>query len=232
LEIQGQRDSETLACVLQPITFDSYRKLLYREWEIVNENMVDELSDGRIGYIHIQGMSRRELRKFEREFLSEFFDKDALIVDVRFNPGGFIHEDLFNILDRNPFGFAGYRDAPRVMQPSHAFLKPKALLINARSGSDAEIFPAGWRALGLGPVIGIDTAGAVIGTSGFRLVDGTWVRLPIEGWYELDGRNLEASGTPPDIYVDVKPGELRMGVDAQLAKAVEVLMAELAGAGG
>jgi tricorn protease len=100
-------------------------------------------------------------------------------------------------------------------------------LINASSGSDAEIFPAGWRKLGLGPVIGIDTAGAVIGTNGFTLVDGTSVRLPLVGWYELDERNLELSGTKPDIWQDVNPDELAAGRDAQLELAVETLLGKL-----
>jgi len=227
LQVQGAQGQDSRDVALKPIAYGAYQNLLYREWEIANEQRVAELSGGRIGYIHIRGMSRRELRKFEREFFSEFFDKDALIVDVRFNPGGWIHEDLFSLLDRNPFAFASHRDSPRTMQPARAFNKPKALLINARSGSDAEIFPSGWRTLGLGPIIGIDTAGAVIGTGGFTLVDGTWVRLPLEGWWDLNGRNLEQSGTPPDIYIDVDPAELRAGRDAQLDKAVEVLLAEL-----
>lgn len=232
LQVQGEEGQDAREVVLKPITYGAYQRLLYREWELANEKRVDDLSDGRIGYIHIRGMNQRELRKFEREFFSKFFDKDALIVDVRFNPGGWLHEDLYNLLDRNPFAFASHRDSPRTMQPPRAFNKPKALLINARSGSDAEIFPAGWRTLDLGPIVGIDTAGAVIGTGGFRLVDGTWVRLPMEGWWELTGRKLENSGTPPDVYVDVDPAELRAGRDAQLDKAVEVLMAELDKGGG
>ena len=173
-------------------------------------------------------MSQGELAKFEREFYSDCLDKDALIVDVRFNPGGFIHEELFNDLSRNPFGFAGHRDAEPVLQPHRAFDKPKALMINARCGSDSEIFPAGWRQLKLGPIIGIDTAGAVIGTSGFDLLDGTYVRLPLEGWWDINKRNLERSGTPPDVYQDVTPDELAAGKDAQLEKTVQVLLDELA----
>jgi len=217
----------TREVVLKPITYGDYQELLYREWEKANEDRVSQLSGGRIGYIHIRSMSGGELHKFEREFYSEMMDRSALIVDVRFNPGGFIHEPLFDMLDRNPFGFNAPRGGEKIRQPARVFDKPKALLINARSGSDAEIFPAGWRQLGLGPVIGVDTSGQVIGTSGFQLIDGTWVRLPIEGWWELSGRNLETSGTPPDIYVDVSPDELRSGTDAQLEKAVAVLLEKL-----
>ena len=223
----GQKAAGEREVVLKPITYGDYQELLYREWEKANEDRVAEVSGGRIGYIHIRGMNGGELRKFEREFFSEMLDKDALLVDVRFNPGGHIHEQLFDLLDRNPFGFNAPRGAARVRQPARVFDKPKALLINARSGSDAEIFPSGWRALGLGPVVGIDTAGAVIGTSGFNLIDGTWVRLPVEGWWELDGRNLETSGTKPDVYIDVDPNELRDGKDAQLEQAVALLLEQL-----
>ena len=219
--------AEPREVVIKATSFDSYLRLLYREWEIANEELVDELSGGRIGYIHISGMNRGELYKFEQEFFSEVMDKDALIVDVRFNPGGFIHEQLFDLLDRNVFGWVHDQRGEMVQQPGRVFDKPKALLINARSGSDAEIFPAGWRTLGLGPVIGIETAGAVIGTTGFSLIDGTYVRLPVNGWYELDGRNLELTGTPPDIEVDVHPDELKAGKDAQLERAVEVLLLQL-----
>jgi tricorn protease len=218
---------ETREEVIKATSYGGYQSLLYREWELANEQKVDELSAGRIGYIHIAGMNRREWSKFEREFYSELFDKDAIVIDVRFNGGGWLHEDLFEALDRNVFGMAGPRGAERVVQPAGAFKKPKALLINARSYSDAEIFPAGWRALGLGPIVGIDTGGAVIGTTGFTLIDGSWVRLPVEGWWELDGRNLETSGTPPDYYLDVHPDELKDAYDAQLVKAVELLLAEL-----
>jgi tricorn protease len=221
-------DAPQREVVIKPIPYSEYQDLLYREWERANEARVKELSNGRIGYIHIRGMSHGELDKFQRELFSELLDKDALLIDVRFNPGGFIHEELFDALDRNPFGYAAERDAPQVLQPARAFLKPKALLINARSGSDAEIFPAGWRALGLGRIVGIDTAGAVIGTSGFDLLDGTSVRLPEEGWWSLDKKNLEQGGTPPDVYVDVTPDELAAGKDAQLDKAVAVLLKELA----
>lgn len=224
---EGATETAPREVVLKPVPYSAYQELLYREWELANEKTVSDLSGGRIGYIHIRGMNGGELSKFERELYSDLLDKDALIVDVRFNPGGFIHEELFADLDRRYYGFSNQRDAPQTEQPARAFRKPKALLINGRSGSDAEIFPSGWKTLGLGPVIGVATSGQVIGTTGFSLVDGTGVRLPIEGWWGLDQRNLELSGTPPDIYLDVTPDGLEAGHDAQLEKAVAVLLEEL-----
>jgi tricorn protease len=224
---EGSPLSSMREVVLKPTTYDEYQVLLYREWELNNERTVSKLSGGRIGYIHINSMSGGELAKFERELFSELLDKEALIVDVRFNPGGYIHDQLFSALDGKSYGYCVPRDAPPSLQPSRVFLKPRAVLINARSASDAEIFPTGWREMGFGPVIGVDTAGAVIGTTGFSLIDGTAVRLPINGWWGLDRHNLENAGTPPDMYVDVTPDELQQGKDAQLETAVQVLLDEL-----
>jgi tricorn protease len=227
VRLRVSRGGQEHDALLKATSWSDYQGLLYQEWQNANKATVKRLSHDRIGYIHINSMSQEELTKFKREFFSEVWDKDALIVDVRFNPGGNIHEDLFDLLDRQPFGWNVPRDSQWTEQPSHAWLKPKALLINARCGSDAEIFPSGWRTQKFGPIIGTPTAGMVIGTSGFSLVDGTFVRLPLEGWYELNGRNLETQPTPPDIAVDVDPNALHSGDDAQLARAVDVLLNQL-----
>jgi tricorn protease len=228
LRIRKQGTGDELDLLIKCASWGQYQSLLYREWEVLNEQMVERLSEGRIGYIHIAGMSQSELRKFERELFSEVLDKDALIVDVRFNGGGNIHEQLFDLLDRNHFSWSVPREAAWRIQPARSFNKPKAVLMNARSASDAEIFPSGWRTLGFGPVIGVATPGAVIGTSGFTLVDGSSVRLPYVGWYDLDGRNLETIGTQPDVEVVLDPNTLHRGEDAQLETAVRLLLEELA----
>jgi tricorn protease len=98
---------------------------------------------------------------------------------------------------------------------------------NERSGSNAEMFPAGFRALGLGKVIGVPTAAAVIGTGSYTLLDGSTIRTPGTGVWTVDGENMENWGVPPDVYVDNLPGDFLKGRDAQLEKAVEVLRAEL-----
>jgi tricorn protease len=102
------------------------------------------------------------------------------------------------------------------------------LLINERSASDAEIFPWGFRKLGLGKVVGVPTWGGVIGTGGTSLANGAWLRLPYVGWYTYEGKNLENYGVEPDIRVENHPeDDATWAADAQLDKAVSLLLEEL-----
>jgi C-terminal processing protease CtpA/Prc len=100
-------------------------------------------------------------------------------------------------------------------------------LIDQNSYSDAEIFPAGFRALKLGKIVGVPTPGYVIGTYGGRLVDGTQIRLPSWGWYTADGKNMENLGIPPDITVENTPEDIAAGRDRQLETAVQTLLREV-----
>ena len=109
-------------------------------------------------------------------------------------------------------------------EPLGVWQKPLVLLINERCYSDAEIFPEGWKQLGLGPVVGETTYGAVIGTSDVTLVDGTGFRIPATGWYTLTGKNLENSGVQPDIHVPELPSDAGQNIDRQLEAAAAAIM--------
>ena len=100
---------------------------------------------------------------------------------------------------------------------------------NERSASDAEMFPAGFKAFGLGRVVGVPTMGAVIGTGEYTLLDGSTISTPDRGVWTTTSQNMENDGVPPDVYVDNLPGDFLRWRDAQIEKAVEVLKAELAG---
>ena len=108
------------------------------------------------------------------------------------------------------------------------FYGPMVVMQNERSASDAEMFPAGFKALGLGKVVGVPTMGAVIGTGSYTLLDGSAIRTPGSGVWTSTGQNMENYGVPPDVYVDNTPDDFLKGRDAQVEKAVEVLKAELA----
>ncbi len=214
---------------IKPVDRGQWLNLIYEDWVEKRKRKVEELSGGRIGYIHIQAMSQSELRKFEREFYAEVVGKkDALIIDVRFNGGGRIHDELLSILKRRLYALEQYRGTPPFTQPFQVWQKPTIVLINEFSASDAEIFPKAFRDLGLGKLVGVPTYGGVIGTYNVTLIDGsTFFRVPVTGWRTLDGVNLENYGVKPDIYVEHTPEDNAEDRDLQLEVAVKELLKSL-----
>jgi tricorn protease len=209
-----------------PISAMQFGTLQYDKWVDDREALVDKLSGGEVGYLHIRQMNEPSLRKFERD-LARQHDKKALIIDQRFNPGGGIDQELLEILEQRQYQYTKVRDSVTVTRPLRGFFGPKVVMENERSTSDAEVFPDGFRTLHLGKVVGVTTYGAVIGTGAYQLMDGSTIRTPGSGLWNVNGTNLENYGVPPDIYVDNTPDDFLKGRDAQLEKAVEVLKEEL-----
>jgi len=212
---------------IRPTSLQAQLDLEYEQWVRDNRARVEELSGGRIAYMHIRRMYEDSLKRFQRELFGYAQDYDAAIIDIRYNSGGHIHEELFQLLDRHPFGYSSRGRFPPELQPVEAFLKPKLVIIHEQCISDAEIFPYGFRQLGLGKLLGVQTYGGVIGTWTYQLMDGTWFALPGSGWYTIDMQNMENYGVPPDICVGVAPCSLPRGEDPQLEAAVKELLKEL-----
>jgi len=212
---------------LEPLSGAAQATLEYERWVEGRKAMVDKLSDGQIGYLHIKAMDAPSLAKFQRDLLTNQ-SKKALIIDQRFNGGGGIDQELLQILgQRKAYQSTRGRDSLAFPRPIQAFFGPMVVLQNERSASNAEMFPDGFRALGLGKVIGVPTYGAVIGTGSYRLLDGSSIRTPGFGVYTSKGENMENYGVPPDIHVDNTPADFLAGRDAQIEKAVEVLRGEV-----
>jgi len=215
---------------VEPVNAGGYATLQYKKWVEDRRQMVDRLSGGQVGYLHIRQMNGEALRKFERDLSDNHFKK-ALIIDQRFNPGGGIDEELIEILSQRQYQYVRPRDSVYVTRPQRAFFGPIVVMQNERSTSDAEVFPDGIRTLKLGTTVGVTTYGAVIGTGAFRLIDGGMLRTPGTGLWNIAGQNLENYGVPPDISVDNTPADFLAGRDAQLEKAVEVLKDQIKKAG-
>src|SRR5207244_1103678 len=189
---------------------------------------VDELSNVRIAYIHIRAMDQPSLRKFEKE-IREFRNKEAMIIDQRWNGGGNIEQGLLAILVQLEDQVWVPRGVEASGRPFAGYFGPKVVLQNWRSASNAEMFPAGFRALGLGKVIGTPTMGAVIGTGSYSLIDGSTVRTPGVGVFLADQKrtNMENYGVRPDILVENTPEDNLAGRDRQLETAVQELLKEI-----
>ena len=210
---------------IKGISFSEQSQLRYDDNVLNNYRTVTEMTDGRIGYLHIQAMDGRSLRKFEQDFLAVNVNTDAMIIDVRGNGGGRISHDLVDIIQREHYSFQDTRDWGFGINPnpSRIYQKPIVCLINEDSFSDAEIFGILFRDLNLGPVIGMPTSGSIIGTRQWDLIDGSSMRMPINGWYNINMVKMEPLGAVPDILVPNLPIHILRGEDPQLMRAIDVL---------
>ncbi|MGH8371254.1 MAG: S41 family peptidase [Gammaproteobacteria bacterium] len=195
------------------------------DWIRHNREYVAKASDGKIGYIYLEDMGANGMKQFIDQFYPQI-DKQGLIVDVRFNGGGFIDQMLLERLRRILVGMNTNRQLipatdPPVMSDSY-----KVCLINHYSASDGDIFPYYFRKYGLGPLIGTRTWGGVRGIrGGWPLLDNGYITIPEGSMYGLDSQwVIENHGVDPDIQVDDLPGDLMRGKDAQLDTAVKYIM--------
>jgi tricorn protease len=214
---------------ISPITPQAYSQLRYERWVKDRRDEVEKISGGKVGYLHIQAMDQPSLQKFEKE-IRENRDKKALIIDQRWNGGGNIEQELLAILVQREYQIWQPRGTEPTGRPFAGFFGPKIVLQNWRSASNAEMFPAGFKALGLGKTVGTPTMGAVIGTGSYSLIDGSTVRTPGVGVYLADAKhtNMENYGVQPDIRVENSPEDNLSGKDRQLETAVAELMKGLA----
>jgi tricorn protease len=212
------------------VAHEGTRELMYERWVEHNARRVAELSGGKLGYIHIPSMDEDGLDKFLRALYSDNFDKDAIVLDVRFNGGGYTHDQVLNYLmgrEHTLFRQRDGREGVVADAGDRKWSKPLVLLINNRSYSDAEVFPSAFRTLGLGKLVGQPTAGQVIGTGEVRLIDGSRLRIPRIGVFTPKGVDMDKEGVRPDVLVEPSPDQLAKGIDAQLDKAVEVLQKDV-----
>src|SRR5205814_2760319 len=212
---------------ITPVSATVFGDLQYARWVDDRRDIVTKLSSGEIGYLHSRAMDAPSLRQFQLDLAANRTEK-ALVIDQRFNGGGGIDQELLGILAGRQYQYTLGRDAGIQQPRPQNFYGPMVVMQNERSASDAEMFPAGFKALGLGKVVGVPTMGAVIGTGAYTLLDGSTIRTPASGVWTVTSQNMENYGVPPDVLVDNTPADFFKGRDAQVEKAVEVLKAELA----
>ncbi|NJB85340.1 tricorn protease [Lewinella marina] len=221
------RDGREQAVRVHPWPFARARNLRYDAWVKENQRRVDTLTDRSVAYVHMKNMGGGELDNFLNEMISEGHQRNGLILDLRYNTGGNVHDAVLQFLSQRPYLRWGYREGETTLQPNFTpAAKPIVLLINEQSLSDAEMTAEGFKQLELGTVVGMPTYRWIIFTSGQGLVDGSSYRLPSWGCYTLEGENLEKTGVEPDIQVNNTMLDRLHRRDPQLDKAIELIQAD------
>lgn len=203
--------------------------LRYGDWVAAKRALVDRLSNGRIGYIHVPNTAVEGNRELFKGMLA-YAHKDALIIDDRYNGGGFIPDRMAEMLARKPLNYWKRRGLDPQATPLLSHNGPKAMLTNGLSSSGGDAFPYYFRKLGLGKVIGTRTWGGLIGISGNPgLADGGSLLAATFRFMDTDNRwAVENEGVSPDIEVIDRPELIAAGRDPSIERAVEELQKELA----
>jgi len=201
-----------------------------RQLDMINTNRhkVDQATGGRVGYIYLPDMEGEGLNAFVKQFFPQI-RKEGLIIDVRYNGGGFVDQLIFERLRRILAGMDSARNFASSTIPDVVFNGSLACVTNAYAASDGDIFSYYFKKYHLGPLIGMRTWGGVRGIRGFvPLVDGGYITRPEFSVYGLDSHwVVENYGVAPDIEVDNTPDQVMAGHDPQLEKAIELVMKEI-----
>lgn len=222
----------------------SLRRALYDSWVAERKALTDKYSNGKLGYLHIQGMNWTSFERFERELAASGYGKEGIVIDVRFNGGGWTTDMLMAVLNVRQHSYTVPRGAAEDLSkenkkfketypygerlPLSSWTKPSIALCNQNSYSNAEIFSHAFKTLDMGTLVGTPTFGAVISTGGQGLIDGSFVRMPFRAWYvKATGENMEHGPAVPDVIIDNTPDSKANGDDPQLKKSVEVLLSEM-----
>ncbi len=217
----GARDER-----VRPVKSES--NLRYLDWVESRRALVERLSDGRIGYIHAPNTAAEGNRELFKNFYPQA-RKDALVIDDRYNGGGFIPDRMIELLERKPLNYWARRGIGLSSTPAFAHLGPKAMLTNGYAGSGGDALPYYFRERQLGRIFGTTTWGGLIGLSGTpQLADGGSLSTPSFRFLDLAGNwAVEGVGVDPDVEVVDRPEALARGEDPTLEAAVKYLMEEL-----
>ena len=220
----NEEDGRTVTVV--PLASET--PLRHWSWIEANRKRVDELSDGRVAYVYMVNTALDGYKSFNRYYFSQL-DKEAVVLDERFNGGGAVADYVIDMLDRPLLSYWATRNGKSFATPNASIFGPKVMIINEFAGSGGDAMPLFFRRRGLGKLVGKRTWGGLIGIYDLPiLLDGGIVTAPRMAIFSPDGEwEVENEGVPPDIDVTMTPKLVIAGHDPQLEKAVEVVLAEL-----
>ena len=223
LSLKDPTTGKTWEETVKPISLGEEGQLRYRRWVENCRHLVDSLSGGSVGYVHVRGMNDRSYRTVYEEALGKNGGKDALVVDTRFNGGGWLHDDLATFLNGQKYMTFMPRGQDLGTEPQFKWTKPSIVVMSESNYSDAHMFPYTYKALGIGKLVGMPVPGTGTAVWWERLQNGMVFGIPQVGMVGNDGQYLENQQLEPDIKVPNDPEAVSKGRDQQLEEAVKEL---------
>ncbi len=218
----GSRHSATV----KPGASDS--ELLYQRWVKHNEDVVDSISGGRIGYVHIEGMDSPSFREIYSKLLGKYRNCEAVVVDTRFNGGGWLHNDVALLLSGKEYVRYSPRGRYIGSDPFSQWTKPSVMLVNEANYSDAHGTPYTYQTLGIGKVVGAPIPGTMTAVWWENQIDPTLVfGIPQVTSLDRNGQPLENKQLNPDVVIYNNPADELRGIDTQLIESVKTLLRQI-----
>lgn len=213
---------------LKPITLGEENELLYQRWVENRRKETERLSNGKLGYVHVRGMNDPSMRVVIDEVLGKNLNKEAIVIDTRFNGGGNLHEQLSDFLSGKKYFDIIPHGQTIGYQPQTKWIKPSIVIMGESNYSDAHLFPLAYKLKNLGQTVGMPVPGTGTFVWWETQIDPTLVfGIPQGGWRTPDGKFAENTQLEPDIRVKNEPGLMSKGRDLQLEKAIEELQKTL-----
>ena len=221
----GSNPDEKDAREVTVVPIDTEDRLRRLAWIENNRRKVDELSGGKVAYVHVPNTAGAGYSSFTRYYFAQI-GKQAAIIDERFNEGGQLADYIIDAMRRPLMSRIAMRQGNDWSSPTESIYGPKVMIVNEMAGSGGDALPWYFRKAGIGPLVGKNTWGGLVGIQGYpELIDGGFVTAPRDAIYGLKGDwEVENHGIAPDYDVDLDPAAVRQGHDPQLEKAVEVVM--------
>ena len=214
--------------VVKPISRGAQNDLLYKRWIKRNAQLVDSLSNGRLGYVHIKSMGDASYRDVYADILGKYNLREGIVIDTRFNGGGRLHEDIEILFSGEKYLEQVIRDNVACVMPSRRYVKPSIMVIGEANYSNAHGTPWVYKHKNMGKLVGMPVPGTMSSVTWETLQDNTlYFGLPVIGYRTEEGNYLENSQLEPDIKVKNTPEKLARGIDEQLEAAVKELLKEL-----
>jgi C-terminal processing protease CtpA/Prc len=227
LKVRNSAGADT-EVVVKPISRGAMSDLLYRRWVRRNAATVDSLSNGRLGYVHIESMADPSFREIYADVLGKYNDREGIVIDTRFNGGGRMHEDIEVLFSGEKYLTQVVRGNATCDMPSRRWNKPSIMLICEANYSNAHGTPWVYSHRGLGKLVGSPVPGTMTSVNWVTLQDPTmYFGIPVIGYQLPDGSYLENAQLEPDVKVFNTPEHLAAGIDDQLRAAVATLLTDL-----